>query len=239
MPPSEKEIPGAVDRLAESIRQKLALPENVIKELKASSFQPSSKSIDRIARLQRGHRLAARRARTWKRRNNSRQRPRKIPTSRWHFPGWRRAYSSLGYDSEAEQSAKKAVELSQDLPEAEKYLISAIAFAGHQELSGGDQGLRNPGQGCAGQLRRAIGPGQPLSGFRRPGESPRILSEALDCESQGCRRDCSTWAASRSRAATPQGSLDPLNRAYSLAAQVDNQEQKATSLHLMAVATGC
>ena len=46
--PSEKDIPGAVDRLAESIRQKLALPENVLKELKASSFQPSSKSIDAL-----------------------------------------------------------------------------------------------------------------------------------------------------------------------------------------------
>ena len=33
-----------------------------------------------------------------------------------------------------------------------------------------------------------------------------------------------------------QGSFDPLNRAYSLAVQMDNQEQKATSLHLMAVA---
>ncbi len=29
----------------------------------------------------------------------------------------------------------------------------------------------------------------------------------------------------------PQGSLDPLNRAYSLAVQMDNQEQKAASLH--------
>jgi tetratricopeptide (TPR) repeat protein len=35
-------------------------------------------------------------------------------------------YSSLGYDNEAEQSAGKAVRLSQNLPEAEKYLISAI-----------------------------------------------------------------------------------------------------------------
>src|ERR1700722_8555347 len=43
--PSEKDIPGAVDRLAESIRQKLALPENVLKELKASSFQPTSTSV--------------------------------------------------------------------------------------------------------------------------------------------------------------------------------------------------
>ncbi len=33
-----------------------------------------------------------------------------------------------------------------------------------------------------------------------------------------------------------QGSLDPLNRAYSLAVQMDNQEQKAASLHFMAVA---
>ena len=38
------------------------------------------------------------------------------------------------------------------------------------------------------------------------------------------------------KSGNPQGSFHPLNRAYSLAAQVDNQEQKATSLHLMAVA---
>ncbi len=33
----------------------------------------------------------------------------------------------------------------------------------------------------------------------------------------------------------PQGALEPLNHAYSLAVQMDNQEQKATSLHLTAV----
>ena len=35
-------------------------------------------------------------------------------------------YSSLGYDGEAEQSAKRAVDLSQNLPQAEKYLIAAV-----------------------------------------------------------------------------------------------------------------
>src|SRR5258708_34283470 len=34
----------------------------------------------------------------------------------------------------------------------------------------------------------------------------------------------------------PQGSLEPLNHAYSWAVQMDNQEQKATGLHLTAVA---
>jgi serine/threonine protein kinase len=43
--PSEKDIPKAIDGLAESIRQKLALPEDVVKELKASSFQPTSPSL--------------------------------------------------------------------------------------------------------------------------------------------------------------------------------------------------
>src|SRR6202166_3423461 len=42
---SEKDIPGAVDRLAESIRRNLAVSSDVLKELKASSFQPSSNSI--------------------------------------------------------------------------------------------------------------------------------------------------------------------------------------------------
>ena len=35
-------------------------------------------------------------------------------------------YGSLGYDTQAEQSARKAVELSQNLPETEKYLIAAV-----------------------------------------------------------------------------------------------------------------
>ena len=38
------------------------------------------------------------------------------------------------------------------------------------------------------------------------------------------------------KSGNPQTSFDPLNRAYSLSVQMGNQEQKATSLHLMAVA---
>ncbi|HEY1897336.1 MAG TPA: tetratricopeptide repeat protein, partial [Terracidiphilus sp.] len=40
----------------------------------------------------------------------------------------------------------------------------------------------------------------------------------------------------RIKSGDAQGSLEPLNRAYSLAVQMDNQEQKAMSLHLTAVA---
>ena len=46
--PNEKQIPAAIDKLAESIREKLALPSNVLKELKASSFQPNSASVEAL-----------------------------------------------------------------------------------------------------------------------------------------------------------------------------------------------
>ena len=88
--PNEKEIPGAIDRLAESIRQKLALPEDVLKELKASSFQPVSQSVDCVARLQPGNRVAARRKEPGSAETIRRRRPRQIPPSPWLFPGWRR-----------------------------------------------------------------------------------------------------------------------------------------------------
>jgi serine/threonine protein kinase len=123
--PSEKEIPGAVDRLAESIRQKLALPENVLRELKASSFQPSSKSIAALRNYDQGIGLQ-RDGKNLEAQKQFEAATKEDPNFALAFSRLAQVYSSLGYDSEAERSAKKAVELSQDLPEAEKYLISAI-----------------------------------------------------------------------------------------------------------------
>ena len=64
-----------------------------------------------------------------------------------------------------------------------------------------------------------------MSSFRQ--RSTGKESEYLECLDLGLLQI---------KSGDPQGSLDPLTRAYSLAAQVDNQEQKATALHLMALA---
>jgi len=53
----EKDIPGAVDRLATSIRNNLAFSSDVIKELKASSFQPSSGSAPALRDYNQGVQL--------------------------------------------------------------------------------------------------------------------------------------------------------------------------------------
>jgi len=122
--PSEKEIPGAIDRLAESIRQKLALPENVLKELKASSFQPSSKSIAALRDYNQGIGLQ-RDGKNLEAQKQFEAATKEDPTFALAFSKLAEAYSSLGQDSEAEQSSRKAVELSDQLPAQEKYLIQA------------------------------------------------------------------------------------------------------------------
>src|SRR5271165_3244453 len=123
--PSEKEIPAAIDRLADSIRQKLALPENVLKELKASSFQPTSQSVAALRDYNQGVGLQ-RDGKNLEAQKQFEAATKADPSFALAFSKLAQAYSTLGYDGEAEQSAQKAVTLSQELPEAEKYLISAV-----------------------------------------------------------------------------------------------------------------
>ena len=123
--PSEKDIPSAIDHLADSIRQTLALPQDVLKELKASSFQPVSSSVDALRDYNQGLQLQ-RDGKDLEAQKHFEAATKEDSNFALAFARLAQAYSRLGYDSEAEQSAKKAVGLSQNLPEAEKYLISAI-----------------------------------------------------------------------------------------------------------------
>jgi TolB-like protein len=55
--PSEKDVPGGIDRLADSIRQNLGMSRDVLAELRASSFQPTSKSLPALRDYNRGVQL--------------------------------------------------------------------------------------------------------------------------------------------------------------------------------------
>src|SRR6266851_1559105 len=122
---NEKEIPGAVDRMAESIRQKLALPEDVLKQLKASSFQPVSQSVSALRAYNQGIGFQ-RDGKNLEAQKQFEAATKEDPAFALAFSRLAQTYSSLGYDSEAEQAAQKAAGLGQNLPEAAKYLISAI-----------------------------------------------------------------------------------------------------------------
>jgi tetratricopeptide (TPR) repeat protein len=232
--PSEKEIPGAIDRLADSIRQTLALPANVLKELKASSFQPSSKSVAALRDYNQGIGLQ-RDGKNLDAQKQFEQATKEDPSFALAFSKLAQAYSSLGYDSEAEQSAKKAVGLSQDLPEAEKYLISAIELQVMKNYPDAIKAYENLAKVSPdnSDVRAALAKLYEDSGDLAKARDyyQKILSaNPKDIEA------ILNIGRVQKKSGDPQASLETLNRAYSLAVQVDNHEQKATSLHLMAVA---
>jgi serine/threonine protein kinase len=51
---SEKDVPEGVDRLAESLRQNIGVSGDVVKELRASSFQPTSQSLPALRNYNQG-----------------------------------------------------------------------------------------------------------------------------------------------------------------------------------------
>jgi eukaryotic-like serine/threonine-protein kinase len=230
----EKDIPGAVDRLATAIRNNLAFSPDVIKELKASSFQPNSTSVEALRDYNQG--LSFQRdGKSLEAQKQFEAATKADPNFALAFSKLAQTYGNLGYDSEAEQSAQKAVTLSQNLPESEKYLISAIrsqvtknypeaikAYENLAQVSPDNSDVQSALAGLykdSGNLAKAREYYQKLLA-----SNPKDIAATLELGRVAIK------------SGDAQGSLDPLNRAYTLAIQMDNQEQKASSLHFMAVA---
>lgn len=232
--PDEKAIPGAIDKLAESIREKLSLPGNVLKELKASSFQPDSSSVEALRAYSLGMGFQ-RDGRNLDAQQQFETATKEDPNFALAFSRLAQTYSKLGYDDQAEQTAQKAVTLSQNLPEVEKYLIAAIhsqAVKNYPEAINAYETLAKASPDNydvqvalaglyqdSGDLQKARDYYQKILSSN-PKDVPTNLNLGLIAIRSG----------------DAQGSFEFLNRAYSLAVQVDNQEQKATGLHLMAMA---
>jgi eukaryotic-like serine/threonine-protein kinase len=229
-----KEMPGAIDRLADSIRQKLALPENVIKELKASSFQPTSQSVIALRDYNQGIGFQ-RDGKNLEAVKQFEAATQQDPSFALAFSKLAQTYSSLGYDDQAEQSAKRAEELSQNLPEAERYLIAAIhaqitrnfpqAIKAYENLVKASPGNTDAQATLAGLYEEA-------GDLAKAGEYNKKILDANPNDIGA------TLAVGRLaiNSGVPQASLDPLNRALSLSMQLGNQQQESTSYQLLGTA---
>jgi serine/threonine protein kinase/tetratricopeptide (TPR) repeat protein len=231
---SEKDIPAGIDHLADLIRQTLALPQDVLKELKASSFQPTSNSIAALRDYNQG--LGFQRdGKNLDARKQFEAATKEDPTFALAFARLAQAYGSLGYDSDAEQSARKAVLLSQNLPEAEKYQISAIELQVNKRFPEAIEAYEN--------LARMLPDNSDVRAvLARLYEDSGNLAKAREYYQKILTANPTDIGATidlgriQIKSGDARGSFESLNRAYSLSVQVDNQEQKATSLHLTAVA---
>jgi len=231
---SEKEIPGTVDGLAELIRKNLSVSSDVLKELKASSFQPTSKSVPALRDYNQG--IAFQRdAKSLEAKKQFEAATKEDPGFALAFSKLAQTYRGLGYDNQAEQAAQKAVELSQNLPDAEKYLIAAVraqitgnlpdAIKAYTKLAQASPGNTDV-QSALAQLYEQSGDFAKASEYNQKilAANPKDITATL------------TMGRLAINSGKPETSLDPLNRALTLSVQLNNQEQKANSLHHIGIA---
>src|SRR5882724_2962169 len=122
--PNEKALLTAIVQLAQSIQQNLALSSDVLQELRAKSFHPSSSSLPALRSYNEGLELA--------RQGNHLEAAKRFEAAVQADPEFALAYSKLGQtysnlrnDDKAEQFSRKAMDLSEKLPPQERYRIQA------------------------------------------------------------------------------------------------------------------
>ncbi|MFZ0738852.1 MAG: tetratricopeptide repeat protein [Candidatus Acidiferrales bacterium] len=231
---NEKEILSAVDRLAGDIRQNLALSSGAVKELQAQSFKPSSSSVPALRDYNEGLQLA--------RQGKNLDAVKQFQASTTEDPQFALAYSqlaqtyaNLGQDNEAEEDSRKAVELSDKLPDQEKYLI----LARHDEI------LKNYPKAIESYTNLAkVSPDNPdvLFELGRLQESAGAFDKARDNFSKVLKLDPKRvdglLAMGRVdiEIGDAQNGLEFLNQAQSMAIELGNDEEKAQILQAIGVA---
>ena len=232
--PSEKELPSAIAQLAQAIQKDLSLSPDIMKELQAQAWKPSTNSLQALRDYNEGLELA--------RRGKNLEALKKLQASTQDDPQFALAYSrlgqveaNLGYDSDAEAASRQAVELSEKLPTQERYLILAIHARIMKDYPKAIEAYEN--------LAKAM-PGDTDIQFTLAGlyEDSSLLDKArehfanvLKAEPQNARALLSMGRV-EIRSGNPQGALDNLNRALTLAIQLENQEQRGLTLQVLAVA---
>ena len=224
-----KDLPAAIDSLADSVRKNLSLSPDVVKELKAQSFKPNSTSVDALREYNEG--LALMRAgKNLDASKHFQAATNEDPQFALAFSRLAEAQSELGFVSDAEQSSRRAVDLahSENLPLPEQYLISASharimknnkkAIEAYENLSASwpsDVDVQYNLAAYMWRLATTTRPATYLQRFLKP--IPRISKRSGD----GRGRECARQPAGSPRSAQP---------GLNLAIQVDNQEQKALIL---------
>jgi tetratricopeptide (TPR) repeat protein/predicted Ser/Thr protein kinase len=231
---NEKDIPGAVDRLATAVRNNLSFSTAVIDELKASSFQPSSRSTSALRGYNQGIQFL--------RDGKNLQAVRAFQAASKEDPEFALAYSrlaeadsALGYDSDAERASRKAVELSQSSPGTEKYVIQATHARVMKDNKKAIEAYEKLAKSMPDNSDVELTLGSLYSDTGAYDKARTQLSKLLESDPKNAK---ALWQSGVVEIMNdnPQAALAPLNNGYSLAVQADNQELKALILQAMGLA---
>jgi len=226
--PNEKELLKAVDQLAKSIQNNVAAtPENV-GQMKAASFTPSSKSIDALRDYSLGLELS-RQANHLEAAKKFELATKEDPEFALAFSMLGKTYATLGYEKQAEQYASKAVELSGSLPDAEKYLIAARDARIENNFSKAVEAYDNLVKLMPGDPQVQFDMGSLYEGHGSFDQAREHYQKALQADPKFLDALLAVGVVDL-KTGNAQSALDYLNRALSLAVELNNQQGKANVL---------
>jgi eukaryotic-like serine/threonine-protein kinase len=231
--PSEKDFPKKMDEFAELIRTNLSMSSDVLKELKASSFQPTSESVAALREYNQSLQLI--------REGKNLDAIKGLQGAIKEDPQFALAFSrlaeidlELGYDSDAERNSRRAMELSDQLPKAEKYLIQANHWRVMKDPKKAIEAYENLAKTFPqdSEVLYALG-----SQYVDQGDYAKAQTEFQDILKSDPKNIKALWQLGTVAFLqdNPQGALVPLNQGLGFAVQYDNQEQKALILQALGV----
>ncbi len=226
---NEKALLTAIAQLAQTIQQNLSLSSDVVAELRAKSLKPSSQSLPALRYYNEGMELA--------RQGNHLEAAKRFEASVQADPEFALAYSKLGQaysdlrnDEKAEQYSRKAVDLSDKLSAPERYLIQANYAQISNDNRKAIESYENLEKASPGDMDVHFRLGGLYESTGAYDKAREELAKVLAVEPKHVD---ALLAAGRVeiRSNNPKGSLDYLNRALTLAVQLDNPDGKATILN--------
>jgi len=231
--PSDKDISGTASQIADQIRQHLSVSRDILKDLKANAFQPSSKSAVALRDYTQGVQLL-REGRNLDAVKVLEAAVKEDPDFALAYSRLAEANSALGYDIQAEQSSRKALELSQQLPLAEKYLIEANHAYVMKDNKKAIEAFEN--------LSKTF-PDDPEVGYELGSlyadngdfdKAKAQFAKILKADPKNIRTLWQMGSVEYQRG-DPQAALEPLDKGLSLAVELDNPEQKAFILQALGI----
>ena len=231
---TESNILKAIDLLAGDIRSNLALSSSTIKELQGQSFKPSTNSLPAMHDYDDGLQLA----RVGNFLNASKRfeaATKEDSQFALAYSELAKTYANLGQDDDAEHASRKAVELSDQLPAPEKYLIQASHYQIQKDYPKAIEAYDNLAKSApdnADVLFELAGLYEKSSAYDKAREGyTKVLT--LDP-----KRVDALLAIGRVEiyGGNPQKALEYLTRAQALTVEFGNDEERAQILQAMGVA---